>query len=171
MREIEFLAELSRVIDERVAVEGRIAAQFQAAAKSAARGFQESRQAVVERLENERLDAAADYADQRRHALARYQHDTQAIENELAALQQEAAKTLANGQKRAERKRDEACWQAETLYEASKDLAPRQLEQFERNLDACLTSVRADHDVARAAVGAVALCDRYGSRYAGGPSD
>lgn len=147
-REAEFLAALARVIRDRLGVESRIAAQFQAAAKSAARGFQESRRAVVDRLENEQLDAAADYADQRRHALSRYQHDTQSIENELAALQQEAAKTFASGEKRALRKLDEVRWEAETLYEASKDLAPKQLEQFERNLDACLSSVRADHEVA-----------------------
>jgi len=149
-REAQFLAELSEVIAARQAVESRIAAQFQAATKSAARGFQERRQSLAERLANEKLDSAADYSDQQRHALSRFQHDSQIIERELAELQQEAAKTFAAGEARARRKLDEARWQAETLYEASKDLAPRQLEQFQSNLNACLSGVREEHEVAQA---------------------
>ncbi|MBI3838825.1 MAG: cell division protein FtsK [Planctomycetia bacterium] len=149
-REARFLAELRQLAAERAAEEARIESQYQAASKTALRGFEESRQSIFAQLEIERSDLASDYDEQRRHAASRFEIETSAIEGEFAQVRQEIAQEFESKAQRAERKLKEACWEAETLYEASKDVAPNQLKEVEQKLDTWLELVRIEREEAHA---------------------
>jgi DNA segregation ATPase FtsK/SpoIIIE, S-DNA-T family len=148
-REARFLVDLKQLAADRAAEEARIESQYQAANKTAQRGFEESRQSLFAQLEIERSDLASDHDEQLRHAASRFEIDSSAVERQFAQLREKVAQEFESKAQRAERKLKEARWEAETLYEASKDLAPNQLKEIEEKLDTWLEVVRIEREEAQ----------------------
>jgi ABC-type multidrug transport system fused ATPase/permease subunit len=148
-RAVRLLAEVVQLAADRAAAESRVEAQFQAARGAAGRAAQDIRQALAAELEIERRDVDSDYAEQRRHALSRFQHETSTVEREFADLQRQVAEEFQKAGKKAERKLKEARWEAEMLFEASKEIAPRQLKEFEGLVDSWLLRARTEREEAQ----------------------
>ncbi|REK11188.1 MAG: cell division protein FtsK [Planctomycetota bacterium] len=146
--EARFVADLEEKIAERASSEQSIAAQYRAACNAADRGFREQREKLAAEVEQERADAAEDYTEQQRHAAARFEYETSRVECEFVELQQRVSEEFKQGCTRAEAEWKDARWEAEAMFEATKDVAPRELEAFEKNVETWLERLEAERDEA-----------------------
>ena len=148
-RESRLLVELAQLADDRAAAEVRVEAQYQAASKSAERAFQDSRAALATELEIERRDAASDYAEQRQPCPGASRAANGGRRARPGRLAGRRGRGIRQGATQAERKLKETRWEAETLFEASKDIAPRQLKEFEQLVESWQVRVRQEHEDAQ----------------------
>ncbi len=149
-REVQFLVDLAQLVTERQAAESRVTAQYQAASNAAKRAGEDSRRALAVELEVERRDLESDYAEQRRHAAARFEQEAATVERQFSELQHLVAQEHELSAKKSERKLKEAGWEAETVYEAARHIAPRQLQEFETLVAGWLERARSEREDAEA---------------------
>ncbi|MEX0676243.1 MAG: FtsK/SpoIIIE domain-containing protein [Pirellulales bacterium] len=148
-QEAQFLAELTRLAAERAATEEAIDSQHRAAKNAAERSLHDERQHLARDLEQAKADAAEDFDEQCRHATARFEYDTAQVEQAFVELQRRVTAACKKHRKSARRDLKEARWEAETMFEATQDLAPRQLKEFRLALQARLAGLAIERDAAR----------------------
>lgn len=147
-REVQVLVDLAQLAANRKAAEEQMAAQFDAATRSATRSLESARQAFDAELETARRDAANDVSEMRRHALTRFQTESAAVQQELTDLERRTDEEFHGTQQRAFQKLKESRWEAEAVFEAAKVVGPKQLGQLEHTLGTWRERVRVEKEEA-----------------------
>src|SRR6185295_16041967 len=134
------LADLRRVLAERAESERRIAAELAGNTEKAEQEFSDARRAVTERWESESRAANVAYSAIERESLAAFDSQFGPTQREFSEYQERATHEHQQKTRRAKRKLKEARWEAETVFEASKDEPGKQLEQCRQTVEGILAS-------------------------------
>ena len=146
---MRFVADLSTLAADRAMEESRIELRRETGLRVAQRTLQESQEKLVAWFERELSDSAAEQADRRHAALARFQVESTTCEQQFVHLQQQAAEEFDAGLRVAKRKLEETGWEAEAYFDGNKQIAPKALEEFTIQVDAWRTRAAEEHDKAR----------------------
>ncbi len=146
--EIQFLADLAQLAAERVAAEAQVEADFQARTEQAERAVEQARQDFAAWLETDAKETVEEHAELRRAADARYERDSASNERGFAELKEKTTAELEPARKEAERLLNEARREADKQFDSRKHLAPRKLEEFQKQLEAWKVRISSDRDQA-----------------------
>ncbi len=146
--EIQFLADLGKLAGERVAAEAQVDVDFQARNEQAERDVEQARQDFATWLETEARETVSEHAEMRRAADAHYERDTAINDKGFASIKQKVAAEFEPARKEAERLLEQTRREADKQFDSRKQLAPRKLEEFQKQLEAWKVRITSDRDQA-----------------------
>ena len=128
---MRFVADLTSLAADRAMEESRIESRRETGLKVAQRNLQESQEKLATWFKRELSDAATEKADRRQAASARFQVESAACERQFVHVQEQAAEEFDAGMRLAKRTLEETGWEAEAYFDGNKQIAPKQLEEFD----------------------------------------
>ncbi len=146
--EIQFLADLGQLAAERVAAESQLETDFQTHNQQAAQAAEQARLDFEAWLETEARETANECANVRRAAEERYERDTAANDRGYGNLKQKLSAELEPARQEAARALAATRGEADKQFDSRKHLAPRKLEEFQKQLDAWKVRITSDRDQA-----------------------
>ncbi len=146
--EVQFIADLAQMASGRAAEEARIEADYQAAVAEAAQAAEQARQDFATWLVTEEQAIAADRVAAGQAADKRLERDTAANDRGFAELKQKLEAEFQPARQAAAKGLADARAAADKQFDSRKHLAPRKLEEFQKQLEAWKVRITSDRDQA-----------------------
>ncbi len=130
------LADLRKLVDERVAAERQMQGNFKARTETIERDYTAGRQRVDSHEDQEAARLKKEYGTARTQATARYEAEKGPLEAEYQALQEEIAKRYETDATAAKAEWEDAEWMGVSLWEGHQKGAVGGFEQWQRDVQA-----------------------------------
>ncbi len=147
--ERRFLASLTKLITNRATSEKEIVAREQANLTMAAEAHVKAQANFQSWLASEEVNIGQQAEEQTQKAHARFETQVAQLDAEMERLRDKVHVEFDAARQAAQEEEEEAGLQAEAVFDSQKKIAPRQLQEFEQQLEAWQTRVRTDRDEAK----------------------
>jgi hypothetical protein len=132
----ELAAELRRLVGERAAAEGSLAADLAAKKQAAQKQHEEAQKEAAARYERERADTEAEYERLRSEIIEQFRSDQSALKEEYDGTWSEIVSRTEEAESAAERRLQEGQWQAAAVFEAGKNSLDGRMKEAQAQLAA-----------------------------------
>ena len=142
-REATLLADLRKLIDERIAAEKQMHAGFRSRTESAEREYAEGRQRVDTLEQQDRSRIETEYADARQRTTSRFESEHGPLEGEYQSVQREIAHQYETNTAAARTEFEEAEWLNVSVWEENQKGSLGGFDQWQRDVQERVERLRA----------------------------
>ena len=136
IRPQELAARLRRLVAERAAAEGSLAAELAAKKQAAQKQHEEAQKEAATRYQRERTDTEAEYKALRSEIVEKFRTDQSALKEEYDGTCSEIISRTEDSESAAQRSLQDAQWQATTVFEAAKNSLDGRMKEAQAQLAA-----------------------------------
>ena len=136
IRPQELAARLRRLVAERAAAEGSLAAELAAKKQAAQKQHEEAQKEAATRYQRERTDTEAEYKALRSEIVEKFRTDQSALKEEYDGTCSEIISRTEDSESAAQRGLQDAQWQATTVFEAAKNSLDGRMKEAQAQLAA-----------------------------------
>lgn len=130
----ELYEQLRRLVSERAPAEEEIPSRHDAESEKLRAAYQGDKQDSLESYQEEKARAEADYTKAREKIVSRFASEHAALKSHYDRALEEAAFRCNESERVAKQKLQEAKWEANTVYEATKDGPKQRLAALEKQI-------------------------------------